>query len=464
MASRYWKLADIEYVGASLTLSSLWLGYGGTRADVGAAITASSPAVDGAVSFLKDGDVGTTCTFGAAANGSLSVTWDFSVPVDIDSINLAGPRRNEWIRSCSVYTSSDGAVWNLEKHTPVFPWPGLQTLTGFLPMEEWVELWSEDFASGIPGGFATTYVEGGATLGISYNATEQGVELTATGPAAGWLFENNTPKVETRVDLDYDLLVPSYGTARHGVLFYAASRLPYPLSDITYFDYVGGPVVGSGVSSNNFIAQLASTINERSIETGMDDPGTRSFISASPTGPGTKRTYTIGRAGSLVSFNAGLVDKSTAQRPGVFLQYCKILLRSVKVLVPSPGPRWGSPSPTAVAIERKVITGTTPATPLFALERAGKKTFDVLITGGGTGKIMGTVVRDANPDIPWRRLVRLYREQDGLLVDATWSDEATGKFKFLRVDINYSYTTISYDHTGEFDAVLDSGIKMRPNT
>ena len=78
---------------------------------------------------------------------------------------------------------------------------------------------------------------------------------------------------------------------------------------------------------------------------------------------------------------------------------------------------------------------------------------------GGAGSIPGTVKRDDSPvDVPLRRRVRLHREIDGMPVREVWSDGATGAYLFVDVDPTYRYTVISYDHTGEFEAVVASGV------
>lgn len=78
---------------------------------------------------------------------------------------------------------------------------------------------------------------------------------------------------------------------------------------------------------------------------------------------------------------------------------------------------------------------------------------------GGRGYISGTVKRDADPvDLPLRRRVRLHREIDGMPIREVWSDGATGAYLFVDIDPAYRYTVISYDHTGEFEAVVAAGV------
>lgn len=74
---------------------------------------------------------------------------------------------------------------------------------------------------------------------------------------------------------------------------------------------------------------------------------------------------------------------------------------------------------------------------------------------GGRGTITGTVKEDKDPvDLPMRRRVRLYRENDGSLVDQTFSDEVTGVYVFENVNTRWKYTAIAYDHLHHYRASI----------
>lgn len=77
----------------------------------------------------------------------------------------------------------------------------------------------------------------------------------------------------------------------------------------------------------------------------------------------------------------------------------------------------------------------------------------------GKGQIEGTVKKAAAPiNTPVSRLVRLYREPTGLLVQSVWSDPLTGAYHFAGVSMRYRYTVISFDHTGAYRAVIADNI------
>lgn len=458
MASRFWKLADIEYAGSRLTLSQLWLGLSGSRADTLALVTSSAPPISGSLSALQD-DTASACTFGPTANGSLSITWDMGSSVDIDSVNVASPHQGEHLFRAVFYTSDDGVYWVRHTPTPIFPWAGVNTASGYLPIFEWEVLWEEDFAGGIPGGFATTSTEGG-TLTVTHDAANEAVILDATGTNSAWMFSYGVSQETCRVDLDYDMLTETYGNqARQGVVFYNGNR-----SDVIFFGQPPEYDVYSGYTSTSTVISFAEYTDYKNTPYSPNEPGVRTAISV-PHPVGGKRIYKLGRGEQLTTLRFGAVASGDTVKPGIYLRSCKILLRGVKVWVLAPGPRWAQ-FPVLGSSPRRLspLQGALPALPSGVSMTPFWKTYDTLITGGGAGRIKGTVVEDANPDLPRWRLVRLYREQDGMLVDAVWSDEVTGKFEFTRVNIDYTYTTLSYDHTGVFQAVLKSGIRMRLNT
>lgn len=76
---------------------------------------------------------------------------------------------------------------------------------------------------------------------------------------------------------------------------------------------------------------------------------------------------------------------------------------------------------------------------------------------GGGHCIYGTTEMDADPtDVPVRRRVQLYRQRDGRLVRETWSDAATGAYRFdqLRGGDGTRYFVVAFDHTGDKRAVV----------
>lgn len=81
---------------------------------------------------------------------------------------------------------------------------------------------------------------------------------------------------------------------------------------------------------------------------------------------------------------------------------------------------------------------------------------DFVLGGNGRGRVRGRTVEqeDKNsPKVPVSRRVRLYRDRDGLLIRETWSN-AQGEYDFPGIDSTTAYTVLSYDHEGDFRAVV----------
>ena len=82
---------------------------------------------------------------------------------------------------------------------------------------------------------------------------------------------------------------------------------------------------------------------------------------------------------------------------------------------------------------------------------------------GGAGFVAGTVKErpkgaPEGSEVPvWRR-VRLYDERSGNCMRETWSDAATGVYRFDCIDMGRIYTVLSYDHNGVFSAEVANGL------
>lgn len=79
----------------------------------------------------------------------------------------------------------------------------------------------------------------------------------------------------------------------------------------------------------------------------------------------------------------------------------------------------------------------------------------------GAFRVFGTVAVSGSPDIPVSRKVRLYHVKTGCNCAAeTWS-AADGTYVFEGINRG-PWTVISYDHTGEFNAVVADNIIPEP--
>ena len=76
------------------------------------------------------------------------------------------------------------------------------------------------------------------------------------------------------------------------------------------------------------------------------------------------------------------------------------------------------------------------------------------LLGKGVGTVYGTTEIKGTPNLPLRARVRLIRERDGLVYRETWSDAATGAYRFDNVDELETYTVLSHHPTHDRRAVV----------
>jgi len=76
-------------------------------------------------------------------------------------------------------------------------------------------------------------------------------------------------------------------------------------------------------------------------------------------------------------------------------------------------------------------------------------------TEGGRGLITGTV--KTTPNLPIYCRVRLIRDIDGKVIRETWTDPATGAYRFDYFDEHFLYSVIGYHPSGAFRAVIADG-------
>lgn len=117
-------------------------------------------------------------------------------------------------------------------------------------------------------------------------------------------------------------------------------------------------------------------------------------------------------------------------------------------------PMFADPPPRAIAADTPDFFASSPMPDFTTI-----KLPDVMpwrdMEFAGNGKVVGTVKEKNTPaNTPLRRRVRLVREIDGLQIRETWSDAATGTYEFLQIDERHKYSVISYDHLGNYRAVI----------
>jgi hypothetical protein len=325
---------------------------------------------------------------------------------------------------------------------------------------------SENFASGIPAGFAQV---GGAGTGFSatYNATEQTADLVFDANNSFWHMLQADFATDFWFEYDVELVAKSitdwnfgiylysntassatgnYEGHRQRIVQYSSPNHSWVMSSITNANVVYNTATASAQFYENWMAIGARQVlrfDVRKFPQATGDTGHAWHVRASRNGVPVVEHLRYDLASLRPAIHgwgitmrihsvAGNIGSALAEPvTGAFVPNSDDLLRMR-------GGERGDPTYTAL--------------PLTAAS------FRTLYSGHG--RIVGTVKRRG--DIPWARRVSLIDEVTRYTIAETWSDPVTGAYSFEQVDINRKYTIISYDHTGEFGAVIANGIQAVP--
>ena len=107
-------------------------------------------------------------------------------------------------------------------------------------------------------------------------------------------------------------------------------------------------------------------------------------------------------------------------------------------------------------IARVVPPLPPPLVPIRRALKPGAISSGVNVNWGGNLKIAGTVKKQGSPNQPVYRRVVLHDQQTGLVVQSQWSNPVTGAYSFNRIKAGVYYV-VSFDHTGNFRAVIADG-------
>ena len=122
-------------------------------------------------------------------------------------------------------------------------------------------------------------------------------------------------------------------------------------------------------------------------------------------------------------------------------------------------------TPAALVGPELLYTGAFTPSPSFLLVGPLQDALDRYTGGDYAGRVRGFTKEQAtatSPKVPVFRRVRLIRDRDGMLVREAWSNPTTGAFEFRYINSIDAYTVLSYDHTGNFRAVVADRIATEP--
>ncbi len=80
----------------------------------------------------------------------------------------------------------------------------------------------------------------------------------------------------------------------------------------------------------------------------------------------------------------------------------------------------------------------------------------------GSYRIVGTTKVAGTPNLPVKQRVMLLEERAGRPIAQVWSDPVTGAYAFNNITNAQTYTVVSFDHQGLFDAVIADNLQATP--
>lgn len=316
----------------------------------------------------------------------------------------------------------------------------------------------ETFAAGIPPGFAASV----AGVTVVHDAASEAVDLSFPATQSYWRIDAVPAESDFWFEFDAELVSRWFSAWHFGFW------LPGTVGSGGYrYSVIGDPSstwsgatwgsAGGGQDSN----QRASD----AVETGL--------------APGMRRTFRIdarvfpGQNATLIRVSADGQERcrfyypgdtlfGPTLLPGIFGYGMTMRVHSVKggsgsvwSDMPSEFGARGLPN-ALLALGRY----QPPARPVHrALARLVSRHHSVF---SGPGKIAGTVKEKGTPNAPVARKVVLLDQATHAVVADTFSDPLTGAYEFEQLSMLRKYVALSYDHEGDFRAVIADSLVPTP--
>lgn len=426
---RYWRLPNLRgTVGGAAHLSECQLFLSNVRVDASATLTCDQTPLTGTISALTDDNVNTLCLLPEGA----SLTWDFGVPAEVDSVLLgSGDTYEDFPQWAELFGSTDGVVWESTRAglncTPA--WPGPRTKQLLVPAGVWTTA-SKYTIDPSNARVAYTSVSGSGSYVSSSLLNSSGIKQ----------FEvKTTGDLQALVGLNTSQYLNGYipgNPSGVGILLATGEKYIQGLS--TYADpFQSGDVLGVVQDFN------AGTIT--CYRNGASLGVARSSAAA-------------GSYGISIYENMGGVRTHE--------------LRTSDFWYPIAGadpwnddfsPRYGfgpASEPYPQAWVASPYGGYPDLDPSARLDPQPGVRPNYLFDPKARGRIVGTVKRKDTPaNVPLSRRVRLFRDSDGALIRETWSN-AQGVYQFDYLEEWEAYTAISYDHTRSFRAAAADNLTL----
>lgn len=330
-------------------------------------------------------------------------------------------------------------------------------------------LLDETFATGIPGGFATSIGTGPMTA--TYNSGAQAVDLVASGAGtyAAWRIDAVAAQASLSVEMDAEVIAFTT-TPRFGAVFPAATGLPpFAMFELPYGGY---EYIGDALATYQLGAFASILLAGR--------PGPQSIAGRRFTY--RFETYLTSAGRRIASYIndqlawAALVGSAPTVQAGVYFSNHTSRLHSIKVTdtptdIESTGfgvnlgsghgsvlprkfldlPQWPGGVPPVVS--RRLPISRRPAyhpgaTGAPALNHAG-------FISGTTNLLSGGV------NVPYPAKVSLFLNDTGLLVDSV-DISVAGQYRFDNLRRDFRYMVVAQDRDSGIRAVIADNIQPDP--
>lgn len=450
-AHRYWKTVALEASGAGLIeVSEFWLLAGTTRVDAAATLSGSVP-VSGALSSLQDDDLATGVVLPARA----FLAWDFGVGggADVTDIRIgAADDAKKFPVACGLAYSDDGVTWSVGNYFAGILWPGrrAKTVSEQLGNLRGIRLTSIT-SSGSPRVGSTTFDvwdNNGAYLpGLPAGAGVRQFEVSRTAIVAGGIAI--AVGVSARFAID---------TQRQGGNT-QINGTPGVWYQMTATKVVNGSVTAYGATwTTGDVIQCVVDLSS----------GNVTFY---------KNGVSQGVAGTISLANGDIHPNVVAAGSAGAVNYATVAMRTRGFTNAIAG---ATPWEDRIAIATNAYgfkstsegfnfvpsLGYAPpaAAQPIAMPARLRPEYAIGAAAGGAGRMIGRVkgtTKDkGTPNVPVSERVRLYREQDGLLIREVWSAPGTGAYSFDYIDETQTYTVLAYDHDKSFRAVVADNLTL----
>lgn len=439
---RYWRARGLSGRAlSSLELTAFHLYDETTRLDASATLTSNVAPSVGSLANLQDTDINTGALWAAADVQGLKLQWDFGgSPVTVNGFALgSADDSTKFLRYARIEYSDDATTWTVASMAPfpdrttfqLFAWPGARTMSAFQTASRWSK---------------TDWTPGALT----HWSPDQKTFDTVGNTIAGYI-RALTPRSSGIRQFEIQRILTTTNPATVGVRVASATDATLGQNALDWGYSNNGQKI-----NNNSAAAYGSSWNAVQI-IGVVVNFTTGAITFYRDGVSQGVAYTAaGLIGTEVFPTAGFTH------PGVttdgFILNCETMVYPV-----AGATAWGGDvipvrdvwsEETKIEAPRLVLSSGADQ-PYTGVKYTPLSTARGNYYIGGLGRVYGTVKVDGTPsDVPVHRRVRLYRDRDGMLIQEQWSNATTGAYAFQYIEMDHTYTVITYDYTGTFRAVV----------